>query len=294
MNKHIEDQKAYNDAMFSTKLEDIFHAPDDTFRAEKQQAAESGDPQAQAWVDHDATVDGLERRIGQYDHEIQRRQDPTHVLKLEEHYQSILHARSVFLENNPKPLAFGKDEWQKKFSEYEQQIEDSKQQMHEWEEKSSPEVLAELTKRRNQKFEELLEATGERQKLGELPSEQLMHAQASADAYNHFQGRDSFSLAERIQKRRETSDGDSGQSEQGERQGGMAWAAETLAKPTEEEKLLADLQHKFVLEKNRWPKEKEIDDLLFKHQRTQNGHVDVESEEQTQVQTQRRSQTYTQ
>lgn len=289
MNKDIQDQKKYNDSMFSTDLNSIFAAPDDTYREGKQQAAEQGDTQAQAWVEQDQKVDTLERRIGQYDSEIERRKDPTHVLRLEEDYQRILQARTEFLENNPKPMMFGKDQWQEQFNVYEDKITESRKAMAEWEEKSSPEVLSELTARRNAKFEEMLDATGQRQKLGELPSEQLMHAQAQSDAYDLQQDSHSFSFSQRIAQRRAKQDeqGEGSQSQSGQRVGGMAWAAETLAKPSDEEKMLADVQHRFVIENNRWPKEKEVDALLAKQNQKPEGQGHVQEQVQVQEQTQR-------
>lgn len=297
MNKDINKQEQYNNSLLSTDLNSIFTAPDDAFRSEKKEAAEQGDTQAQAWVSQDIMVDGLERRIDQYDSEISRRQDPTHVLKLEDDYQRMLLGRSQFLENNPKPAMFGKDKWQEQFDVYETAISKQKEQMQEWQEKSSPEVLSELTQRRNQKFEEMLEATGQRQKLGELPSEQLMQAQASKDAYELFQGEGAFSLSQRLKERRGTQQTEQGEAEgqgaQGQRTGGPAWAAETLSKPTDEEKMLADIQHGFVMEHNRWPKEKEVDALIAKRNQVQ-APADTDEQIQVQDQTQRRGQVYAQ
>ena len=291
MNNQIKDQQKYVDSLFSTNAADIVAAPDDVYREEKKQAAENGDTQAQAWVKQDESTNTLQKRIGEYDNEINRRQDPTKLLQLEDDYQTAITARADWLANNSKPKMVGKAEWQEKYDAFQTQVQSAKNRVDEWQEKSSQSALSVLQQRREQKFEELLKATGDRQKLGELPSEQLISAQAAQDAYTLMQnGEGKFSLSDRIAQRRSQQEGQGDQTEGGQGQvgsaqnrvGGPAWAAETLAKPSEEEKLLGELQHKFVYENNRWPKEKEMDALISAHKNAGQSQGQEQTQDQSQ------------
>ncbi|TAA41526.1 hypothetical protein [Pseudoxanthomonas winnipegensis] len=244
---------------------------DQAYRDEKAMNA-AGSDNAKLWVEADLKAETLERRINQYDREIERRLDGTNLLEMEQDLEKAITVRDEFLANNPRPTMFqprARKEWGDEYDKFDTAITTLHQDMQKWEEEADPKQIAALQERRQAKFEEFQQTITQRQSYGRLPSERPMIEEvASYDSA--MMGQDAFSLLDRIAIRREQQDRNNG------RVGSISYGAETALQMDEEDKVLGKIQSDLVRDLGRWPKEHEVIAAEKKYHEQQNPQAPVQ------------------
>lgn len=235
------------------------------YRTKLEQAAKES-PNAQAWLSKDEKATKLESRIMEYDAAIGRRQDGTQLIQLRDVQETAMNVHAQFLADNPRPSAFQphqRAEWLKQFETHTNNLDKANEAVSAWNSPEKKKELAELQKRREQKFEQYMETIKERQTYGLLPSERplIMETAMAESEKMGMNNPDAFDIMKNLRERRGNKDEATEQQHYGNRVGNLAWSAST---PTEhandpEMKALEKTQNNLVRELGRWPTIKEIE-----------------------------------